>query len=114
MRHLNKGRKFGREKDIRKAFLKSLMVGLIEHKKIKTTRERAKEIAPLIQKAVTKAKKGDLTSVRLLRKTFSPNSVKQLVEISKKYEDRRGGYVRVVNAGRRKSDAAFMSIIEFV
>jgi large subunit ribosomal protein L17 len=114
MRHLNKGRKFHREKNVRKAFLKSLMSALIVHQKITTTRERAKEISPMIQKAVTKAKKGDLAAMRSLRETFSEPLVKKLVELGKKYKDRKGGYVRIVHVGPRKSDAAPMSIIEFV
>jgi large subunit ribosomal protein L17 len=114
MRKLKKGRKFGRESSVRKAFLKSLITALISHKKITTTRERAKEISPLVQKAVTKAKKGDIASVRLLRKDLSEETVKKLLEIAKSYQDRKGGYVRIVNKGQRRTDGAMSVIIEFV
>jgi len=114
MKKLKKGRKFGRESSVRKAFLKSLMTALISHKKITTTRERAKEISPLIQKAVTKAKKGDIASVRFLRRDFSEDAVKKLLVIAKEYKDRRGGYVRIVTKGQRRTDGAMSVIIEFV
>ncbi len=109
------GRKFGRERDQRKALFKSLSRALILHSKIKTTEAKAKETSRIVEKFITRAKKADIASRRLLAKYFSEKLVKKLVEeTGKKYKDRNGGYTRVIKLGRRKGDAAKMAIIELV
>ena len=115
MNNLNKGRKFHREVGQRKALLNSLVSSLILHERITTTEAKAKEIAPIVEKKITKAKKGDLAARRLLSKDSSSNIVKKLVdEIAPKYKERQGGYTRIVKLGMRKSDGAKMAIIELV
>jgi len=115
MRHKKKGRKFGRKRDQRKAFLKSLAVNLILKGKIKTTQARAKESRRLTERLITFAKKNDLNGVRFAEKILPKTAVKKLIkEIAPKYTERKGGYTRITKIGRRKSDGAEMVFIEFV
>ena len=115
MRHKNKGRKFGRKRDQRKAFLKSLAVNLIMKGRIKTTAARAKEIRQKVERLITQTKKGDLNGIRLAEKFLPKLAVAKLVkEIAKKYVDRAGGYTRITRLGARRGDSAQMVIIEFV
>lgn len=115
MKKLQKGRKFHRERDQRKALLNTLASSLILKEKIKTTEAKAKELSPFIQKNITKAKKGGVVSRRLLSQLFSEPIAKKLVEdIAIRYKDRKGGYVRIIKAGARKSDSSQMAIIELV
>ena len=79
MRKLKQGRKLSREKDQRKALLKSLARAIFIHKKIKTTEAKAKEVSMFAEKCITRAKKGDLSSRRILVKYFSKDLVKKLV-----------------------------------
>ncbi len=117
MRHHNTKRKFGRDKNQRKALLSSLALNLIVRGKIKTTEPKAKELRPFIEKLVTKAKKGDMATRRVVISKLSNRSkeVKKLFEvIAPKYKEKNGGYTRVLKLGARKSDGAKMALIEFV
>jgi len=115
MRKRKKGRKLGREKNQRAAFLNSLVLSLFLKEKIKTTQGRAKELSHLAEKHISQAKSGGLKARRLLARYFSSAVVKKLVEeIGPRYKERRGGYTRIVKLGPRKSDGARMAIIELV
>jgi len=115
MRKRNKGRKFGREKAQRKALFKSLISALFIKEKIKTTEAKAKEISPLAEKFITSAKNNSVATRRVLARYFSPKVVKKLVnEIAPRYQERKGGYTRIIRLGQRKSDGAEMAIIELV
>lgn len=115
MHHLKKGRKFSRKRDQRKAFLKSLEEALILHEKIQTTLARAKEIKPLVEKKITRAKIKSVSNIRHLRKTLSKKAVKKLIEnIAPRFNSRKGGYLRIIRLGPRKSDGAQMAIIQFI
>ncbi len=116
MRHHNVVRKFGRKTDQRKALLRSLAENLVAHGKVVTTEAKAKELRPFIEKLVTKGKKADLSSRRIIgSKLGTPSAVKKLTdEISKKYGERKGGYTRIVKLGNRGGDASPMALIEFV
>jgi len=115
MRKRQKGRKLNRERDQRKALLKSISRSLLLHKRIKTTEAKAKEISGFTEKLITRAKKGDLASRRLLLKIHSNDVVKKLIdEIGPQFKDRPGGYTRIIKLGPRKSDGAKMAIIELV
>ena len=70
MKKLQKGRKFNRERDQRRALLKTLAVSLLLKEKIKTTEAKAKELSPFVQKKITRAKKGDLAARRILVTLF--------------------------------------------
>ncbi|MEK7152019.1 MAG: 50S ribosomal protein L17 [Patescibacteria group bacterium] len=116
MRHHNANRKFGRTRDERRALMKSLALALVNHEKIKTTEAKAKELRPFIEKMVTRARRGDQASQRLLvARLGSPSGVKKLIdEIAPRYKERNGGYTRIVKLPARASDASNMAIIEFV
>lgn len=117
MRHHNTKRKFGRDKNQRKALLNSLALNLIVRGKIKTTEPKAKELRPFVEKLVTKAKKGDAGTRRVIISKLSNRSkeVKKLFEvIAPKYMDKNGGYTRIFKLGARKSDGAKMAQIEFI
>lgn len=115
MRKLKKGRKLSRKRDQRRALLKILATNLILKEKIKTTRAKAKETAPFVEKAITLAKKQNLNSRRTLARLFSDRVVRKLVkELGPRYQQRSGGYLRVLKLGPRISDAAEMAIIELI
>ncbi|MFH0739752.1 MAG: 50S ribosomal protein L17 [bacterium] len=115
MNKQKQGRKFHREKDQRRALIKSLMRELFIREKIKTTEAKAKEIRRFIERAITKAKAGDLSARRYLLKYLSPAVTKKVVEdIAVRYKLRNGGYTRVIKLDPRKSDGSKMAIIELV
>ena len=117
MRHGNNKRKFGREKNERKALMNSLALNFIVREKIKTTLPKAKELRPMIEKLITSAKKGDLATRRLIMSKLTGRrpEVKKLFEtIAPKYKTRTGGYTRIIKLGIRKSDGAPMAQIEFI
>lgn len=117
MRHQYKGRKLGTDFSHTKAMKKSLAQALFTNDRIKTIESRAKEIRPLVDKIITWAKKGDLHSRRL---AIAALGDKELVrEIFEKvaqgqFQDRQGGYTRIVKLGPRKGDNAPMVIMELV
>ena len=116
MRHHNKVRKFGRVRNVRRALLSSLASNLFVREKIKTTLPKAKELRPFAEKLVTRAKKNDLATKRLIiAKLGTQNGVKKLFEvIAPKYIDKKGGYTRIIKLGARAVDGAPMAIIEFI
>ncbi|MEK7208847.1 MAG: 50S ribosomal protein L17 [Patescibacteria group bacterium] len=116
MKHGQHQRKFGRKTDVRRALLKGLALALIERGKIKTTAAKAKSLRPLIEKLVTRARRGDLASQRLIfsRLGHSPAIVKFIKEIGPRYAKRAGGYTRISKLPARTSDGSPLAIIEFV
>jgi large subunit ribosomal protein L17 len=115
MKKRKKGRKLSRKVGQRKALLKSLTRELFLKGKIKTTLAKAKEFSSFAEKKITKAKKGDFNTRRLLAKDLSPDIAKKLIdEIAPGYKGRKGGYTRIIKMGPRKSDGAKMAIIELV
>jgi large subunit ribosomal protein L17 len=115
MKKLRKGRKFSRKTDQRKALIRSLLVALFTKEKMRTTMAKAKEISGMADKIITKAKKGDLSSRRILLGIFTNKLTKKIMsEIGPRYKERAGGYTRVVKLGARTADAAKMAIIELV
>ena len=117
MRHHNTNRKFGRKKNGRVALLKSLVLNLIIREKIKTTLPKAKEVRPVVEKLVTRAKKGDLAGRRIvLSKLYNrKKETKKLFDtLAPRYLDRKGGYTRIMKLGKRLSDGAEMAQIEFL
>lgn len=117
MRHHNSNRKFGLDKNQRRALLNSLALNLIVRGKIKTTLPKAKELRPFIEKLTTKAKSNTPAMRRVLGAKLSNKGkeIKKLFEvIAPKYSGKNGGYTRILKLGMRKSDGAPMAIIEFV
>ena len=119
MRHLVKGRKLNRTASHRIALKRNLAMSLIEHKSIKTTLPKAKELQGFIERLVTYAKKGNLSSHRLITQKLPGKLGKKMSnilihDIAPNYSDRSGGYTRIIKLDNRKNDNATMSIIEFV
>ncbi len=116
MRHRVGGRKLQRKSSHRTALFRNMAAALIKHEQIMTTIAKAKELRPYTEKLVTLAKKGGLSNRRLAHSRLMDD--KQLVKLfdvlAERYKDRNGGYVRIIKAGIRASDAASMAIIEFV
>lgn len=115
-RHGYKGRKFGRERDQRRALLKGLATSLVEHGKIETTLPKAKETARYIEKVITKAKKGDLANRRMVIAALSTQAAafKLVDEIAPQLTGRTSGHVRVTRTRLRVGDGAQLATIEFV
>lgn len=115
-RHGYKGRKFGRERDQRRALLKGLATSLVEHGKIETTLPKAKELVRYIEKLVTKAKKGDLANRRAVIAGLSTQAAAfRLVDvIAPQLTGRTSGHVRVTRTRLRLGDGAQLATIAFV
>ncbi len=109
-------RKLNMTSSHRKAVLRSLTIALVEHKQIKTTLPKAKELRSVVEKLVTKAAQNDLHTVRYLKKKLShKESVKRLLsDLGPRYKDRNGGYTRILKIANRVGDNAPMAIIQFV
>lgn len=115
MRKLNKGRKLSRKKGPRKALLRTLANSFFLHQKIKTTEAKAKELRPIVEKMITRAKNDSIANRRLLAQNLTPGMVKKITkEIAPEYKERDGGYTRIIKLGPRNSDGAKMAIIELV
>lgn len=115
-RHGYKGRKFGRERDQRRALLKGLATSLVEHGSIETTLPKAKETSRYIEKLITKAKKGDLASRRQVIAKLSTQAAafKLFDEIAPQLSGRTSGHVRVKRTRLRTGDGAQLATISFV
>mgnify|MGYP003621072218 CR=1 FL=1 len=115
-RHGYKGRKFGRERDQRRALMKGLATSLVEHGRIETTLPKAKELKRHIEKIITKAKQGDLAGRRQVIAVLSTRAAayKVVDEIAPQLAHRTSGHVRVERTRLRVGDGAQMAIIEFV
>ncbi len=111
-----KNRKLGRTTDHRNAMLRNLVTSLLKSGKITTTVSKAKETRSLAEKMITLAKKGDLHAKRQVMAFINDETVtKDLFDsIAPKYQDREGGYTRIVRMGPRRGDAAEMVILELV
>lgn len=115
MRHHNKNRKFGREKNQRNALIKSLARHLVIKGKILTSEAKAREIRPVVEKLVTRGKMATLQNRRMLISALGDErTANKLIKTAEGYKSRAGGYLRIVKMGPRKGDAAKMAIIEFV
>ena len=116
MRHGHGLRKLNRTSSHRLAMLQNMMNSLIEHEAIKTTLPKAKELRPIIEKLITLAKRGDLHARRQAHSQLKQDihTERLFAILGPRYQDRKGGYVRVLKAGFRYGDMAPMAIIEFV
>ncbi len=111
-----KGRRLGGSPSHQRKILSNLAASLIEEERITTTVAKAKVLRPYVEKMVTKARRGDLHSRRLVLRSIQDTEVvtKLFDDIGPRYEDRPGGYTRIVKLGPRRGDGADMAIIEFV
>ena len=116
MRHGNAHRKLNRTAEHRRAMFANMAAALIKHEQITTTLPKAKDLRPIVEKLVTLGKRGGLHARRqAIAEIRDVAMVKKLFEvISPRYQDRNGGYIRVLKAGYRYGDSAPVAVIEFV
>ena len=109
-------RKLGRTSDHRRAMMRAMVTYLFENGKIETTVTRAKEVRAVAEKMITLGKTNTLHSKRQVYGYVTKEDVAKKVfdEIAPKYEDRNGGYTRIIKIGPRRGDAAEMAIIELI
>lgn len=111
-----KGRKLGRTAAPRKALLRNLATSIILYEKVKTTKAKAKEVQPIVEKLITLAKKGDLQATKRLFGFLLDDkaAIKLKTELAPVYKNRKGGYTRVLNLGFRDGDGAKEAMIELL
>ncbi|OWZ84461.1 50S ribosomal protein L17 [Natranaerobius trueperi] len=109
-------RKIGRDKDQRKALLRNLTTSFLRDEKIETTEAKAKEVRKIAEKMITLAKKNTLASRRQALSYLTDEDVvtKLFENIGPKFQERQGGYTRVLKKGPRDGDGAPIAIIELV
>ena len=116
MRHRKSGRHLNRTSSHRQAMFRNMAASLIEHEVIKTTLPKAKELRRVAEPLITLAKEDSVANHRLaFSRTRNKAAVGKLFsELGPRYEDRPGGYTRILKAGFRAGDAAPMAYIELV
>src|SRR5437763_9639706 len=115
MRHLKAGWKLGRNTSHRRALLRNLVTSLIVEERIETTVPKAKAMRPHVERMITLGKRGDLSSRRQAAAyLMTRDAVDKLFEISPRYGDREGGYLRIIRSGFQKGDGAEKAFIELL
>ncbi len=116
MRHKKRGNHLGRTSSHKKALMRNMAAQIFEHKQIKTTEAKAKELRGYVDRLITYAKKGSVHHRRLAFKFLQNKEiVTSLFEkIAPVYETRNGGYTRIIKLGRRKGDGASVTIMQLV
>lgn len=115
MRHLRKGRKFGRVRKVRRSLLRNLAAAFFAQGKITTTEAKAKELRPMVEHMISQAKQGDLARRRHLAARLPRKTVTKLThEIAPRFSTRPGGYTRIIKVGKRKGDSAALALLELI
>jgi large subunit ribosomal protein L17 len=116
MRHLKAGRRLARTTEHRKAMLRNLITQLLEHERVETTQAKAKEARMWAEKIISLAKRGDLHARRQSLQVVRTKKamVKLFGELRERFQDRAGGYTRIIPLGFRVGDGAPVSILELV
>ena len=116
MRHRKAGRHLNRTSAHRKAMFSNMAASLIEHEIIRTTVPKAKELRRVAEPLITLAKEDTVANRRLAFSRLRSKAAvgKLFAEVGPRFQDRPGGYTRVLKAGHRVGDAAPMAYIELV
>ena len=116
MRHRYSGRKLNRTSQHRQMLFRNMAQALIKHEQIVTTLPKAKELRPVVERLITLGKRGDLHARRLAHARLRDDAMtRKLFEVlGPRYQERNGGYTRIMKAGFRYGDSAPMAVIEFV
>jgi len=116
MRHRHSGRQLNRNSSHRKAMFKNMAVSLLRHEIIKTTLPKAKELRRVVEPLITRGKQDSVANRRIIfaRTRDSEITAKLFTEIGPRYQDRPGGYIRILKCGFRKGDRAPMAYVELV
>ncbi len=116
MRHRKSGRKLNRNSSHRKAMFRNMAVSLFDHELIKTTVPKAKELRKVAEPLITLAKNDSVANRRLAFSRLRDDAAvgKLFAELGPRYEERPGGYLRILKCGLRTGDKAPMAIVELV
>jgi len=116
MRHRHSGRQLGRNSSHRKAMFRNMSVSLLRHEIIKTTLPKAKELRRFVEPLITRGKSDSVANRRIAFARTRDNEVtaKLFTDLGPRYQDRPGGYVRILKCGFRKGDRAPMAYVELV
>ncbi|MBL6902231.1 MAG: 50S ribosomal protein L17 [Luminiphilus sp.] len=116
MRHRHSGRQLNRNSSHRKAMFRNMTVSLVEHELIKTTVAKAKELRGYAEPLITLSKTDSVANRRLaFDRTRSKDAVGKLfTELGPRYQERPGGYIRILKCGYRTGDKAPMAYVELV
>ena len=116
MRHKIGYKKLNRTSEHRKALIKNMLNSLVKYEQITTTLPKAKVLKPQADKLITLGKKNTLQNMKtLISKLQDEGSAHEVSKnLSKRYQNRKGGYTRIIKAGFRYGDNAPMAVIEFV
>ncbi len=116
MRHNKSGRRLGRNSSHRLAMMRNMVTSLLDKERITTTDARAKELRKLTEKMITLGKRGDLNARRQALQVIRDRKVvaKLFERIAPRFQERPGGYTRIIKLGNRQGDNASQSIIELV
>lgn len=116
MRHQKSGRKLNRNSSHRKAMFKNMAASLFDHELIRTTLPKAKELRRVAEPLITLAKEDSVANRRLAFARLRDDAAvaKLFRELGPRYQERPGGYVRILKCGFRKGDAAPMAYVELV
>ena len=116
MRHRQAGRQLNRNSSHRKAMFRNMAVSLIEHELIKTTLPKAKELRRFAEPLITKSKTDSVANRRLAFDRLRDDSAvgKLFAELGPRYQERPGGYMRILKCGYRAGDKAPMAYVELV
>jgi len=116
MRHRKSGRQLNRNSSHRKAMFKNMAVSLFDHELIQTTLPKAKELRRKAEKLITLAKVDSVANRRLAFARLRDNAavIKLFEQLGPRYQERMGGYTRILKCGFRSGDKAPMAYIELV
>lgn len=116
MRHRKAGKELGRNPSHRRALLRNMVTSLFKYEQIETTDAKAKALRPVAEKMITLAKRGDLHARRQSLAYIEDKEVTHALfdELKDRYQDRQGGYVRIVKKGTRKGDGAAISVVQLL
>ena len=116
MRHHKSGRKLNRTSSHRQAMFRNMAASLIRHEEIRTTLPKAKELRRVAEPLITMAKSPSLARRRLAfaRLRDSAAVAKLFDELGPRFQDRPGGYTRILKCGFRSGDNAPMALVQLV
>ncbi len=116
MRHRVSGRQFGRDSSHRAAMFRSMITSFFEHEKIETTTMKAKELRPMVEKLISKAREKNIHHLREVLKVVRNKDVAFHLfdSIAPRFVSRPGGYTRIIKTRRRIGDGAEMAVLELV
>ena len=111
-----KGRRFGGSSQHQKLMMANLVASLIAAEGIVTTEAKAKAARPIAEKMITKARKGGLHNHRQIIAYLNDREIadKLIEDVGPRYQDRQGGYTRILKLGPRQGDNAPMARLELV